>query len=535
MILMTIDKIDDVIMQKEQDSDLSDFIRVSKGGGIVFSGALASAVLVFVLTVLIARHVNEAEFGFFSLCLGIVTILSVLSGLGFQQGLPRYIPYQLGKKEYRKAWNSIVSSFAITSLSSLFFAFLLFFSAGLISRLLHKPGLAATIKIMAFIVPLIALMNLLVSYLRAVMDMRGRAYFQNILRPLIGIILMLPVVFYKFSYTWVLLVYTISFFITLIPLLYYTKRKIFEIIPVTKYMGVIKEIVLFSLPLMGVGILTQTLTSIDTFLLGYYASASSVGLYNGALRITQFILLVATSVGFIYLPVATKLFSQNNVEKFTTIYAMITKWTFLFSLPLFFPVFFAPGIVLHVVLGTNYMAASVPLQILSLGYLIHVLMGLNGITCIAIGRTGAMFVTQLVTLLLNTALGILLIPKYGNVGASIASSISLILNNIMLTILVYRYSGVHPFSRGYFRIIVFSAAIYLLFFLFPLNHYLNHNIFHVVLFMLFVFVISLIGAVVTNNLSEEEVALIGNIEEKISKNTRFTDKFLRPLIRRRSI
>lgn len=522
-------------MHRERQQDQSGLESIAKGGAMVFGGIIASMVLVFVLTVLIARHVNQDEFGFFTLGLIIVKTLALLSGLGLSHGLPRYIPYQLGKKEYRKAWSSIVSSFVITSLLSPFFALLLYLNADLISQSLDKPGLAGTIKIMALAVPFMALIDLLVSHLRAVQEVRGKAYFQYILRPLTGIILLLPVMLLRLSYTWVLWVYNISFLTTLIVLFFYAKRKILELIPTATYSAVTREIVLFSLPLLGAGMLSQVLMSADTLLLGYFEPANSVGLYGSASRIAQVIPIILTSAGFMYLPVASQLFAQNKVEEIITIYATITKWTFIMTLPLFLLIFFAPDLVLHLSFGANYTAASLPLQILSLGYFMHVLFGLNAMTCISLGKAGIFFSCQFIALVVDLILALLLIPKYGIVGASIASCISLVLVNALVTVAVYRYSTIHPFSRGYLRIIFFAIAISFIIFLFPIRHYLHNSIFHAILLTLFFLTISLIGVLVTKNLSEEDASIIGYIEERITRNTRFTDKFVRPFVRHRSM
>lgn len=498
---------------------------------MVFGGIILSTLLVFVLTALIARYVNQEGFGFFTLGLIIVKTLALLSGLGFSQGLPRYIPYHLAKKEYRKAWSSIVSSFVITSILSLIFAFVLYLNADLISQALNKPGLAGTIKIMALTIPCLVLIDLLVSYLRAVQEMKGRVYFQYVLRPFSGIILVLAVIFCGFSYTWVLWAYSISFFITLIVLFFYAKRRLHESFPIAKYSTVTREIVIFSLPLLGALILSQILTSTDTFLLGYFKSAQTVGLYGTALRIAQLIPIIATSAGFIFLPVISQLFSQNKIKEIKSIYAIITKWTFIMTLPLFLLIFFAPDLVLHLSFGANYTAGSLPLRILAIGFFSHVFFGLNAMVCISIGKGATFFFCQLITLVVNLILNLLLIPKYGIVGASIVSCISYALPNVLLTVAVYRYSTIHPFSRDYLRIIFFTIAICPIISLLPIRHYLNSSVFYGAILIPFFIIISLIGVLVTKNVSDEDASMIGYIEERITKNTRFTDKFVRPFIR----
>ncbi|MHC4417293.1 MAG: flippase [Planctomycetota bacterium] len=496
---------------------------------VILAGNVLNTFLLFLLIAVIARYVDQGEFGFFCLGLAIAKFLSVLSGMGLQGGLPRYISCQLAEKEYRKAWSSVVSSFVITSLLGLFCACLLFLNADLISRLLHKPQLAGTIKIMALSVPFMALIELLVSCLRAVRQTGGRLYFQHLLRPLAAIILLFLVIVWRLSYTWVVWAYNISFVITLIALLFYAKAKILEFIPIAPYSGVTREIVSFSLPLLGATMLSQIVVNTDTLILACFKSAESVGIYNSALRLALLVPIISTSAGFIYLPVASHLFSRNRIEEISRTYGTITKWTFIVTLPFFLHVFLAPDLVLRLFFGEEYISASLALRILCLGYFVHASVGLNGMTCISLGKVGVFLLCGLMLFLMNVILDVLLIPKHGIVGASIASSVSIVLANVALTGYVYRYSGIHPFSRGYVKMIVFAIGIGIITFVLPIKHYLGHNI----LLILFFLGISLIGILATRSLGEEDASLIGYIEARLTNKTRFTDRFVRRFISRR--
>jgi O-antigen/teichoic acid export membrane protein len=508
------------IKQEQHREELDGLKSIARGGGMVFMGTILSTALVFVLTALIARHLTQNEFGLFALGLGFIKIFSVLAGLGFQQGIPRYIAYQLGKEKYHKAWSSIVSSLLITSLISPCVALLLYFNADIIAQLLQKPGLATTVRIMSLCIPIMALINLLVSYLRAVHETKGRVYFQNILRPLIGIILMSAVIFLSLSFSWVLWSYALSFFVTLIALLFFTKNKISKFIRATRYSAVTKDIISFSLPVLGAGILSQMLDQTDTILLGYFEPAASVGQYTAALRLAQFIPIISMSVGFIYLPVATRFFSQNKICEISALYTMITKWTFLLTLPFFLSIFFAPNLMLLLSFGAKYIMAKLPLQILSIGFFLHVSLGLNAMTCIALGKPKMVFFCQFITLVTNFLLDLLLIPQYGITGAAIASSISLVLNNILLTSFVYNISKIHPFTKSYLQAAFPVSGIVAIIFFLSVTFHIHYGI----LLIMLLLSISLILVLVITNINEDEISMFAQIEKKITNKTYFTDK-----------
>jgi O-antigen/teichoic acid export membrane protein len=478
-------------MQQQETPDQVGLGRIAKGGVMVLAGNISNIFLSLIFNILMIRYITQSEFGFFSLCLAIVSILAVFAGLGFRQALPSYISYQLGKNGYSKAWGSIVSSFIITLFLGLFLAFLLFIKADMIALILHKPRLTEVIKILAFTLPLIALNNLLISHLRAIQDTKGKVYLQFLLRPFTGIMLVLLAIVVGLSFKWVLWAYTMSFLVTFVALFIYAKKKLLEVISAHKYSPVTKEVLLFSLPLLGTGMLAMTLTWTDTLMLGYFESAKAVGLYNGALRVARLIPILLTSAGFIYLPVASRLFSQNDMENVKKIYATLTKWVFITTLPFFLFIFLAPDLVLGLLFGSEYMAAGLALQFLALGFFTHVLFGLNAMTSISLGK-----------------------PKINLLCLSVAFVVNVILDCI------FRCSEVHPFSRSYLRIISFVAVITIILSLLPVRQYFNHELF----FVFFLLVISVAGVIITKSITEKDVFIIEAIERKVTRSTFIADK-----------
>jgi O-antigen/teichoic acid export membrane protein len=107
-----------LIMRKQQKLYQSGLKSIAKGGGLILGGSFSRIVLTFLLNIIIMRYISQSEFGFFSICIVVVNIMALLSGLGFQRALPGYISCQIGMKEFCKAWSSTVASFRILSLLS---------------------------------------------------------------------------------------------------------------------------------------------------------------------------------------------------------------------------------------------------------------------------------------------------------------------------------------------------------------------------------------------------------------------------------
>ncbi|CAD7779289.1 Polysaccharide biosynthesis protein [Candidatus Methanoperedenaceae archaeon GB37] len=117
------------------------FKKVVKGTGVIFTGTILGALLGFIFRVIVVRYITKAEYGILSLSLAMINILVVVSCLGFINGVPRFISYALGKREYSKAWATIKTSISLVAVLSIFFALVLVSFSNYIANFFHKPGL----------------------------------------------------------------------------------------------------------------------------------------------------------------------------------------------------------------------------------------------------------------------------------------------------------------------------------------------------------------------------------------------------------
>ena len=498
--------------------------KVAKGTGLVFIGTILGTLLGLITRIITVRYITTTEFGLLSLALVIVNILAILSSLGFENSVPRYISYALGKKEYTKVWATIKTSLKVSLLLSIILSFTLFFLSPKIANLFHKSSLITPIRILAFTVPLMVLSNLLISILRGLEDVKGKIYFQNIFPFGIKIILLGFVILLGLSFRGVLYSYLISSLLTLVLIIHYAKKKISPFIPKTSASSPIlaKELIAFSLPLLGTSIFTMIMGWTDTIMLGYFKSADVVGLYNVALPLSRFIALPLGALAFIYLPIASQLYAQGKLKEMKGLYATVTKWTFFVTLPVLLYMLLVPKSILSLLFGKKYIGASIALQLLVVGEFVHTFLGPNGMTMISLGRTNIILFCTLISALSNIILNLLLIPKYGLAGAAFASSISLLLANILRSVFLFKFVKIHPFKGSYLKLIIAMGFIMLLLLLlFQSNFIINLNIF--ILFFIIIFVI-IILILFTKSIDNEDIIIIELLEKKMLRKNILSNK-----------
>jgi O-antigen/teichoic acid export membrane protein len=432
---------------------------IAKGTGLVFIGTVLGTLLGLILRVIVVRYITPSEFGLLSLGLVIVNILITISCLGFRNGVPRYISYALGQKDYFKVWQTIKSALTLALGLSLCFCALLFAFPSAIAQLFHQASLVLPLRILSLLIPLSVLIDVLVAILRGFADVKAKVYFKNILVVGIKIILVVIVIILGLAFKGVLWAYLGGNVLSAVALIYYARKKIHQNLPKEKkllpsishsYLSVARELLVFSLPLLGSSVATMIIGWTDTLMLAYFKTSEMVGLYNAALSLTKFLTVPLSALSFIYLPFVSKLFARKQYKEINKLYSTVTQWTFLFTLPAILVMLFAPKAVLHLFFGRQYIAASVAMQLLTLGEAVHICLGPNGMTILAGGKTKIIFICTLGSAMVNILLNCLLIPRYDLAGAAIASAVSLMLVNILFSVLVFKFYGICPYFKGRF-------------------------------------------------------------------------------------
>jgi len=487
--------------------------KVAKGTGIILVGTCIGIILGLVTRVIIVRYISKAEYGFFSLSLVIVNMLTTIALIGFREGIPRYISYFRGKEDAKRIWGTIRASIQITSILGILLVAVAFFSAEFISNIFSMPGLAPAIKVLSFIIPFNAIADALISIFRGLEQTRPKVYFRDILMymirlPLLGLCLLLG-----WSLVGVLYTYLISAIIMTAVLAIYAERQIPTLIPKTEALPMKKEVICFSLPLLGTSVLGMLVTWTDTLMLGYYKTPDVVGLYNVALPLATYISMILSAIAFIYFPVVSRLYSRNLLKDMKNVYASVTKWVFVFSFPLFLLLFLTPGPSLEFLFGPKYLGASTALQFLALGFFVHAFLGPNGITLIALGRTRLTTFNAFMAIITNIVLNLILIPRYGLEGAAVASTVSLSLGNILTSIQIHMLGKVHPFTKNYLRVMVTSVILTIIVYKIAAKISITYHMFTPLLLGLF-FVITLLSVLLTRSLDREDIMIIKAIELK---------------------
>jgi O-antigen/teichoic acid export membrane protein len=182
-------------------------------------------------------------------------------------------------------------------------------------------------------------------------------------------------------------------------------------------------------------------TRTDTVMLGMMSGTGTVGLYAIALRLANFILMSQQVGASVLGPHIASLYAKGDKKRLQELTTKSIRAVIAYALPvaLIF-IFFGDRIL--TIFGSEFSQAHTILIILSIGKLVNVSTGAVSLLLNMTNheRDNAMVVGF--SAALNLGLNLLLIPRFGAVGAAIATASASVTANIWLAILVYKRLGI---------------------------------------------------------------------------------------------
>lgn len=203
-------------------------------------------------------------------------------------------------------------------------------------------------------------------------------------------------------------------------------------------------------------------TIFDKVMLGILAPYRQVAYYHFAMEITKILLTAITSLSVVVLPRISSYVASQQRDKSEQLIRKSCSLVIFFSIPITIGMVILAPVGLPLLLGDNYTASVLPLQILSC---LLVFIGLNNIfavQCLVAFGFDRLFLYSILTgAVTNFALNIFLIPNWGAIGASVASAVAEFLVLIVAFFYVHHRVGLRLNVNRELIITSFSVLVFL--------------------------------------------------------------------------
>lgn len=424
----------------------SSLSTILKGGSVLFLGVVFELGISFFGKLAIARFLGPFDYGSVVLGLTIMSFVTSFVLLGINTGVGRFLPRYDNVADRRGV---LVSGLSVGLGVGVAVGIALFVAAPWLARaVFDQPNLTTVFRIFAVVVPLSNLMRISIGAVQGMQHSLPRVYIENVTQPLTRVLGFAVVVFFGLGASGAAWAYLASYAVAgLLGTVYLIGRTpLFN-----RGSGVnlkTRELFAFSLPLVFSGIISSVYQDIDTLLIGYFAISTDVGVYDVVYSLSKLLLVGLQAVGFIFMPVLSELHSEGDETGMRRLYQIVTKWLFSGTLPLFLVVALFPTMTIKVTFGPEYLQAANVLSILAVAFFTHAVLGPNNHVLTSIGKTRTILYDSIAAAILNLALNLILIPRYGLIGAAVATAGSYVLLNTLYSYQLYQATGIHPFSTA---------------------------------------------------------------------------------------
>lgn len=420
---------------------------LSRSSLLILGLRIVNVGTLFLIALFLARALGPAEYGIYAFGVAVLGLLVVFSKLGFDGYLARQLPAMAVSRDeggkrglVRRAGQlSSVASLAMIALWGGAWALL----PGLLSAALWQAGLLALAALLPFtllhihqgrrrgehrpgagLVPLMLVQPLLFLALFVGLErLAGIPQAGNMALALLGSTIVI---------TWLgVALMTAREYGARPPASGEGPERRFE----TRHW--LKE----SLPFVAVGGLSVLILQCDTLMIGAILGARETGLYQPATRVALLVSIALTIVNQPLGPIISRHFVEGRKDALQVLLDRVSVVVSLFAIALTAMLLLFGGEVLGL-FGEEFRAAQPALSILAVGQCANALLGPCGQLLVMMGRQRLMAALLAVAAVVNVALNLLLIPRYGIEGAAMATTVALVLWNVCVAVAAARLVGI---------------------------------------------------------------------------------------------
>jgi O-antigen/teichoic acid export membrane protein len=510
-------------VQPDESGNLkSGFATVTAGTLFLLVSTLLLVVFNSLARVLIVRTVSASAWDAFSLGFTLTQILLSIGTLGIPVAVARSLPAAGGDAERRTI---LRTALGIGSAAALVAGLALFLAAPELGRALASSQLGTGLGFFALALASLIVATMLASVFQGYSNVTPNALFLQVVNPglflgLLSVALLVPP--HHVTFTDALVAYATAAAATLASLVVYTFRKL----PPHLFRGPGEPkartmLVRLAVPLCVYGAMVSVAGSGDTVILGVFHFVQ-VGTYSASLTLARLVQVGIAAASYIFLPVASGFLARGNRRAVGLTYVTVTKWLTVLSLPLFVVFVFLPSPSLDFVYGPSYASVVVPLQIVVASAFVGTLLGPAPMAQVVAGQARLLAVNAVIAAVADVAASLVLIPRFGEVGAAAAWGVANVLYASLCLGELAAAEGYHPFRRDFLVPLAVTGvpAAAVLFLLHPQVPLLVLPLIVVVIAVAFALVV-----VVTGSVDEGDRLLLGAVERLLGRPLPFVRRW----------
>jgi O-antigen/teichoic acid export membrane protein len=424
--------------------------RLASGTRDNLLGTLAERVLGIVLFVALSFLLSPRDLGTYYEIVALVTILVIGGVMGIDMALVRFMALAAERRRFGEAQAYVRGGIRLALGTSAVLASSLWLAAPELGRIFRSPGFVWPARGGAVAIPFLVLTLVLVAPARGLKLMWPTVLSVQICQPAVALAASCGFVLAGLGLAGATAGFMVAAAASCVLAAMMLRRLRLKDGGEHPRASVWRPLVRFSLPIAGMTLTGTALLWVDTLLLGAFRPATDVATYGIIVRLMAIGSAVMLTVIQIFGPFVTQLVARGDPARLGEVLHTATRWVALVA---------APPLVFLAVSGQTVLRifhqppspGHGAMLVLAAAFLIDAFTGPVGHILTMSGRSWLNLATNAAALVCNVALNLVLIPRFGLVGAAISWAIVIVGVNVVRVIQVRLIFGVIPFERSLAR------------------------------------------------------------------------------------
>ena len=429
-----------------------------RGSSLLLVGRLVSLGMNMATQVLVVRYLSKTDYGSFAYALSIVSIGQTIATFGLDRAITRFVPIYDERGEYGKVFGTIVMVVGTISSIGLAMVLLVVGLSDVVGDSLIDDRQAITLLlIMVALAPIQAIDSLLTGMF-AVFSKPSAIFFRkNVLAPVLRLTVVLLLILFGAGVGFLAGGYVVAgaFGVGLYVVFLARELRAQGFVQHFHFRTMqmpAREVFAFTIPLLSSDLLYVVMHVSDTFLLGYFGGRADVGAFRAVWPVAHMNQLVLTSFALLFTPLAARLFARGDRDGIRDLYWTTAIYMAVFSFPIFALTFSMARPVTVALFEARYQDSATYLALLSFGYYFNAALGHNGLTLKVFGRLRYIVTINVLAAVANIAVALVLIPRYGALGAAIGTCATLVAHNFLKQAGLRLGTGINLFEWRYLKV-----------------------------------------------------------------------------------
>lgn len=428
--------------------------RIARGSTLNLAGAAVSSVANFALTIVVTRGMPQDIAGILFTTTSLVLLAVSIGLLGTDTGLVYFISRARAAEEPERVRPYLAAAMRPVVVTAAVMAVVLCAAAPWLGHSISGPHAGLTtwfLVTLALVIPLAAFEAVALSATRGLGTMRPNATVEMIIRPVVQVALVGTVVWWG-STRLLAAAWALSYVLAAVL----AWRALRARLPApseptrdgTSAAGdTSREFWRFSAPRSLANVVQLALQRLDIILVALLAGPAQAAVYTAATRFVVLGQMGRNAVSLAVQPDVAQALQRGHRREINGLYQMSTAWLILVTWPIFLLLCIDGRSLLHV-FGDGYAAGAPVLILLGSAMLVATLCGDVDIMLIMAGRTSWSLANVSVALGVNVALDLVLIPRWGILGAAIGWAVAIVAKNLLALGQVGVVLRLHPVGRA---------------------------------------------------------------------------------------